>query len=218
MKLTFHLSHPWDVTLEEAERIQNQYRHAVRIAPLAAEQLTCLTAIAARNRQDDILVAAVTADVVKHTTEIITEREKTTFPYHSGYLAFHQAPAILKALTRLNQLGDVIIVSGHGLAHPRRFGLASHLGVLLDIPTIGCARRLLPSNELQPSEDPLMDWVIDAEGVVGIAVYQQNSKNPWILSIGHRTDVDSLLTFKYLWLKNHRLPDPFNLARRLLRA
>lgn len=218
MKLKTHLFHPWDVTLAEAERLQNEYRQCVQITSLSAEQLTHLTVIATRNRQDEVLVAAVTTDVENHISEIVTEKEKAVFPYHSGFLAFRQAPAILKALTRLNRLGDVMIVSGHGLAHPRRFGLASHLGVLLDIPTIGCAQRLLPGNELRPSEDPTIDWVTDAEGVVGIAVHLQNRKKPWILSIGHRCDVDSLLAFQDLWMKSQRLPHLFSFARGLFRA
>lgn len=218
MKLKTHLFHPWDVTLAEAERLQNEYCHRVQITPLPVEQLGEFTVIATKNRQDEVLVAAVTTDAENHVSEVIIEQEKAVFPYHSGFLAFHQVPAILKTLTRLNRLGDVMIVSGHGLAHPRRFGLASHLGVLLDIPTIGCAQRLLPGNELHPSEDPAIDWVTDAEGVVGIAVYPQSRRKPWILSIGHRCDVNSLLAFQDLWMKNQRLPHLFSFARGLFRA
>lgn len=218
MRLELHQSHPWNVTIEEAEQIQNKLRHQVLVLPLPDEQQTCITAIAAADRQEELCVGVVTAALSQPPLEIITDREKPLFPYHSGYLAFHQIPTILKALTRLNQIGDVIIVRGHGMAHPRRFGLASHLGVLLDVPTIGCAQGLLPGIELHPSPDPLIDWVMDAEGVVGIALYTQRNKKPWVLSIGHRINIESLLTFKNLWMKDHRLPEPLRLARRILQG
>lgn len=217
MTLKFNLSHPWEVTVEEAQRIQNEYRKAVIISPLPAERLTCITAIAARDYREEVFVAAVTADPEKHYLEVITGKEKAVFPYRSGYLAFHQGPAMFQAIARLNRVGDVILVSGHGLAHPRRFGLASHLGVLLDIPTIGCAQTLLPGNELKPGEEPLIDWVTDIEGIVGIAVYTQRVKKPWILSIGHRVDQGSLFAFARLWMKDRCQPAPLRLARSFLR-
>ncbi|MCS6906284.1 MAG: endonuclease V [Anaerolineales bacterium] len=209
--------HRWDVSLEEAERIQDELRHYVRISSFPAILQASLTAVAAGEYEGNVFAAAVTVDSGKRILESSIEQEKVVFPYRSGYLAFHQAPAILKALTQLSRLGDVMIVSGHGLAHPRRFGLASHLGVLLDFPTIGCARGLLPGNQLHPSENPLIDWVCDTEGVVGIAVYKQRYKKPYVLSIGHRVDTGTLLAFARLWMNDHSTPEPLRLARRLVR-
>lgn len=217
MYLNLSRLHSWDVTLEEAQRIQNQYRQAVTLSPLPAAQQTLLTAVVAAERGNRVLAVAVTVDLMKHLLEIAVGSETTTFPYRRGYLAFHQAPAMLQAIARLNWVGNVIIVSGHGLAHPRRFGLASHLGVLLGLPTIGCARALLPGNELKPSQAPFIDWVTDAQGTVGIAVYPQRVKKPCILSIGHRVDIESLLAFTCLWMKDHRQPAPLRLARSFLR-
>lgn len=217
MYLNLSRLHNWDVTLEEAQRIQNQYRQAVTLSPLPAARQTSLTAVVAAERENRILAVAVTVDLIKHILEIAVGSGTTTFPYRRGYLAFHQAPAMIQAIAQLNWVGNVIIVSGHGLAHPRRFGLASHLGVLLGLPTIGCARALLPGNELKPSQAPLIDWVTDAQGTVGIAVYPQRLKKPCILSIGHCVDIESLLTFAHLWMKDHRQPAPLRLARSFLR-
>lgn len=217
MPLNLARLHSWDVTLEEAQRIQNQYRQQVMLSPLPAAWQTSLTAVAAAERENRVLAVAVTVDLMKHLLEVAVESATTTFPYRSGYLAFHQGPAMLKAIARLNWVGNVIVVSGHGMAHPRRFGLASHLGVLLELPTIGCARALLPGNELKPSQAPLIDWVTDAQGTVGIAVYPQRVKKPCILSIGHRVDIQSLLAFTHLWMKDHRQPAPLRLARSFLR-
>lgn len=157
MKRKLHLSHPWEVNLAEAERIQNTYRQKVRISPLTDKQQSCITAIAVRDLSEALFVAAVTTTLEIDSIQIATGKERATFPYYSGYLAFRYMPAMLQTIAQLKQLGDVIIVSGHGLAHPRRFGLASHLGVLLDIPTISCAQNRLPGNELLSSEDPLVD-------------------------------------------------------------
>ncbi len=217
MVLKLYRSHPWNVTLDEAERIQNEYRPAVILAPLPADRQTSLTAIAAADRGERVVAVALTVDLVNHFLEASCGSAIAAFPYRSGYLAFHQAAAILQALVRLNRVGDVILVSGHGLAHPRRFGLASHLGVLLDMPTIGCAQSLLPGNELKPGEEPWMDWVTDAEGIVGVAVYTQRMKKPCILSIGHRVDQASLLAFARLWMNDQRQPAPLRLARSFLR-
>ncbi len=217
MHLTISNPHDWDVTIEEAERIQNEYRHQVTLSPLPIAKQTSLTAVVAADRENRILAVAVTVDLVKSLLEVAVGSADTTFPYRSGYLAFHLAPAMYQALARLNWVGNVILVSGHGLSHPRRFGLASHLGVLLDLPTIGCARSLLAGNELKPSEAPLIDWVTDAEGIVGIAVYTHRAKKPCILSIGHRCDIESLFAFSRLWMKDHCQPAPMRLARSFLR-
>lgn len=217
MHLNISRLHPWDGTLEEAQRIQNEFRHKVLLSPLPAVWQTSLTAVVAAERENRILAVAVTVDLMKHFLEVAVGSATTTFPYRSGYLAFHQAPAMIQAMARLNRVGNVIIVSGHGLAHPRRFGLASHLGVLLGLPTIGCARTLLAGNDLKPSEAPLIDWVTDVQGTVGIAVYTQRVKKPCILSIGHRVDIESLLAFTRLWMKDHRQPAPLRLARSFLR-
>ncbi len=221
MDLNPRIQHPWNVSLKEAREIQEQYRQLVSISPLPEELLKSATAVAAGNFEDRVFAVAVTTD---HTgVPNIDFREGSaplTFPYHREFLAFHQAPAILATLAQLNLVGNVIVVNGHGLTHPRRFGLASHLGVLLDYPTIGCAQTLLPGNKLQPSEMPLIDWVTDDDGIVGIAIYAKNPKtrkNPLILSIGHRTDVSTLIAFANRWMEDKHRPVMMRLARQLLR-
>ncbi|PWH16669.1 MAG: hypothetical protein DDG59_08985 [Anaerolineae bacterium] len=217
MHPTLARPHAWDVSLEQAQWIQTNYRQKVIFSPLPIEQQNSLTAVAAADWADRVFAVAVTVDLDRPYLEIRLGTATTTFPYRTGYLAFHQGPAILQAIEQLNRVGNVIIVKGHGLAHPRRFGLASHLGVLLDIPTIGYAQALLPHNELQPSPNPLVFWVTDAEGAVGVAVYTDRVKKPCILSIGHRVDLESLLAFIHLWMKDHRQPAPLRLARSFLR-
>lgn len=215
LPLTHH--HRWDVSLAEAEQIQSTLCKEVCIRTLPTKQQTDVTAIAFADDRSDVVVTVVTVDLVKPTLEVKIAQERACFPYLSGYLAFHCGSAVLKALSRLNRLGNVIIVNAHGLAHPRRCGFASHLGVLLDHPTVGCARSLLPGNELKPSEHPLVDWVLDKEGIVGIALYTQRNRKPVILSIGHRMDIDSLLAFAHRWLPDHRQPMPIRLARSFIR-
>ncbi len=218
MGLTPHINHPWNVSPEEAQQLQDRYRQAVIISPLPAPQQNRITAIASAANRDRVFAVAITVYRDKPPyLEITVASAPLTFPYQSGFLAFHQAPAILQAIAQLNRVGNVIVVNGHGLAHPRRCGLASHLGVLLDYPTIGLAQSLLPGNHIQPSDDPHLEWVADADGTVGIAVYAQKEKKPLFLSIGHRTDVPSLIDFSRLWMGNYRQPEAMRIARQFLR-
>jgi deoxyribonuclease V len=148
--------------------------------------------------------------------EQVTTQFPLSFPYVPGLLSFREAPAILAALEQLGTSPDVLLVDGHGYAHPRRFGLACHLGVWLDIPSIGCAKSILvgeqaPLDETAGSSAEMLD---DGE-VIGLAVRTRQKVKPVYVSIGHRVDLDSAMRIVLVCRRGYRLPEPARLAHQL---
>jgi deoxyribonuclease V len=139
------------------------------------------------------------------------------FPYVPGLLSFRETPAILAALEQLfaaprgepYRLPDVLIVDGHGLAHPRRFGIACHIGVLLDIPTIGCAKSVLVGEvgELGEEAGCVADLVFGEE-IIGAAVRTRKGVKPVYVSVGHKIDLESAISLVLACCQGRRLPEP----------
>jgi len=146
--------------------------------------------------------------------EVKVYHGKLGFPYVPGLLSFREAPLILGALERLMTTPDLILVDGHGLAHPRRFGLACHLGLLTDTPTVGCAKSILrgrPEGTLASGAGahvPLMDM----GEVVGAAVRTRESVNPIYVSTGHKVSLESAIDLTLACCKGYRMPEPTRLA------
>jgi deoxyribonuclease V len=138
------------------------------------------------------------------------------FPYIPGLLSFREAPAILSALAQLSVLPDVLIVDGHGWAHPRRFGLACHLGVLLDLPTIGCAKSILTGQARALSETAgSTAELLDGSQVIGLALRTRPGVRPVYVSVGHRVDLASAARIIIDCGRGFQLPEPTRQAHRL---
>jgi len=141
------------------------------------------------------------------------------FPYVPGLLSFREAPALLAALRRLRSEPDVLVCDGHGLAHPRRFGIACHVGVLTGLPTVGCAKSRLVGAYVDPARrrgarSPL----VDAGHVIGSVLRTQADAKPLFVSVGHRVDLRSSLRLVLACARDHRLAEPVRLADRLVAA
>ena len=142
----------------------------------------------------------------------------TTFPYIPGYLSFREIPAILKAMEKLQILPDLILCDGQGLAHPRRFGLACHLGVLLDIPTIGVAKSLLiGKHETLPPEKGSWTPLIDKDETIGIVLRSRTNVKPIYVSIGHKISLPTAREYTIKCLSKYRLPETTRWADKLSR-
>lgn len=141
------------------------------------------------------------------------------FPYVPGLLSFREAPAALAALARLEPRPDLLVVDGQGLAHPRRLGLACHLGLLADLPTIGVAKSRLLGEHAPPPERP-GGWVPLAHRgeVVGAVLRSRAGARPLYVSVGHRVSLATALAWTTALLRGHRLPEPTRLADRLSRC
>jgi deoxyribonuclease V len=153
--------------------------------------------------------------------EAVTASRPIAFPYVPGLLAFREGPVTLDALEKLTTAPDVLIFDAHGLAHPRRLGLATHLGVLLDVPSVGCAKSRLCGSYREPGEER-GSWshLYDEEthgnrDVIGAVVRTRAGVNPVFVSIGHRVDLDSAISLVLRCAPRYRLPETTRWAHRV---
>ncbi|MEJ2591298.1 MAG: deoxyribonuclease V [Candidatus Thiodiazotropha sp.] len=143
-------------------------------------------------------------------------RQPTRFPYVPGLLSFRELPAILQALARLDRPPDLLLCDGQGLAHPRRFGLACHLGLLTDIPAIGVAKsRLIGSHGALPAEKGAWVPLIDKGEVIGAVLRTRSGVKPLYISIGHRISLESAIHYVLACTTRYKLPETTRAAHRL---
>ena len=148
-----------------------------------------------------------------HVAEIKTAEDRLNLPYIPGLLSFREAPLILAACRQLSINPDLLIIDGHGIAHPRRFGIASHLGLLLDTPTIGCAKSRLCGTHA-PVIEKIGAYVelIDNGEIIGVALRSKTGARPIYVSVGHRIDLPMSIKWVMNCCRGYRLPEPSRLA------
>jgi len=135
------------------------------------------------------------------------------FPYIAGLLSFRESPLTLVACEQLSITPDLIMVDGQGVAHPRRLGLASHLGLWLNVPTIGCAKSLLCGRHEEPGTGPgSYTEIIDKEETIGVALRTRPGVKPVYVSIGHKIDLEAAIYWVLACCRGYRLPEPTRLA------
>ena len=143
-------------------------------------------------------------------------RSPTRFPYIPGYLSFRELPAVLQALEQLKVAPDLLLCDGQGLAHPRRFGLACHLGVLTDIPSIGVAKsRLTGVHDDPPREKGQWVPLMDKGETIGAVVCTRNNVSPVYVSLGHRISLPTAIDYVLGCTTRFRLPETTRWAHRL---
>jgi deoxyribonuclease V len=209
--------HPWPSTEAEAVAIQEQLRPMVRFDGEPAAVRTAAGLDVAYREDSDRLVGAVTVLDVTNLSVVDSSvvHGETKFPYMPGLFAFREAPSLLDALSELSVEPDVLVCDGQGLAHPRRFGLACHLGVLTDIPSIGVGKtamgRYEPPGEERGAWSPLR---LDDE-VVGRALRTQRGVKPVFVSVGHRFTLDAACDLVLRLAPKYRLPETIRAADHL---
>ena len=217
MKLKLSNSHAWDLTPEEAIRLQGSMRTQVVIEPLDLEKIHTVGGVDVGFRDEKARAAAVLLSFpeLKLLASELAEIP-VPFPYIPGLLSFREAPAILAALEKLPALPDVLVCDGQGLAHPRRFGIACHLGVLLGLPALGCAKSILVGRH-EPVGNPVGSTAELKAGpeVVGMAVRTREGVKPVYISVGNRIDLPSAVQLTLACGRGYRLPEPTRLADRL---
>ncbi len=151
-----------------------------------------------------------------NVVERVLARKPTTFPYIPGLLSFREIPALLEALGQLKTTPDLILVDGHGTAHPRRLGIASHLGVLLDWPTIGVGKSRLVGSHAEPGPEH-GDWqpLIHYKETIGAVLRTRKGTNPLYISGGHRVSLPSAINFVLRCTTKYRLPETTRAAHHL---
>ena len=208
----------WPKTLEDAEIIQQQLCSKVS----QTDQLNTVKFVAGVDvgfsDNDTISQAAVVVlsfpDL--QLQDYAISRGQTTFPYVPGFLSFREVPVVLNALTKLTITPDIILCDGQGIAHPKRFGLACHLGVLTDIPTIGVAKsRFIGIHEELPSQKGSWKPLIDQGEIIGAVVRSRTNVKPIYVSIGHKISLETAINYLWRCLTQYRLPETTRLADRL---
>lgn len=145
--------------------------------------------------------------------EVQTHRSPTPLPYIPGYLAFREVPNVIAAFNKLKTIPQLIMVDGHGIMHPRRLGIATHLGISLNIPTIGIAKKKLFGTYSEPGPTKgSYTFVTDKDETLGVALCSKDNVKPIFVSPGHLTDVESAHRLVMQSLKNYKLPEPTRIA------
>ncbi|MFF7728717.1 endonuclease V [Streptomyces sp. NPDC008001] len=213
----------WPTTEAEATALQDELRGRAVLdepGPPPGEPLVAVGVDVAYDDERDVVVAAAVAldSVTLRVLEEATAVGRVAFPYVPGLLAFREIPTVLAALERLDVTPGLVVCDGYGLAHPRRFGLASHLGVVTGLPTIGVAKnpfafRYDPPGPHRGDTSPLLDG--DEE--VGRALRTQPGVKPVFVSVGHRTGLGNATAHTLALAPAFRLPETTRAADALCR-
>jgi len=216
--LKYRKLHSWNVTTGEARAIQERLRPRLKPAWDGRPVRTVAGADVGFPDRGTVLAAIVVVtypDLEVVETQVVGRR--CAFPYVPGLLAFREAPALLRALAKLHRVPDLIVCDAQGYAHPRKMGLASHVGILLDRPVIGCAKSLLCGvadlvGKRRGSCSPILD---DAGETIGAAVRTRDGVRPVYVSVGNRIDLRTAIDFVLGMGRGYRIPEPLRLAHRL---
>ena len=213
MKL--EILHSWQVTTAQALDIQHRLAPKVsRSNEVASPRFIAGVDISVNRAQGKATGAAVVLNYPElGLVEIKIVDGKLDFPYVPGLLSFREAPLALAACQSLTLTPDLILVDGQGIAHPRRIGLASHLGLFLDTPTIGCAKSLLCGSHEEPGEKPgSYAEIVDRGETIGVALRTRLGIKPVYISIGHKIDLRAAIYWVLECCRGYRLPEPVRLA------
>jgi deoxyribonuclease V len=210
-------SHPWNVSLEEAKKIQEELGRFV-IKEDRFDKIRVIGGLGICFGSSSLAVSLVRftyPDIKK--LDSVSEIHPLSFPYIPGFFAFSCGPAVLSILGK-TQVPDLIIFPGRGIAHPRRIGLASHLGILLNLPTIACSKRALTQNYKEPEKNKgSYEYMLEGKEKVGIALRSKNNTKPIFVSPGHRVSINSSLKVILRCCTKYRLPEPLREAQILAR-
>lgn len=212
--------HRWEVSPEEAIAIQRQLRgRADEAQPITLDQISTVAGIDASYK--DLARAAIVVfsfPQLERLDEAVAERE-STFPYVPGLLSFREIPAVLDALAKLHVHPDLLMCDGQGIAHPRRMGLAAHLGIYLNSASIGVAKSRLTGRYTPPGPNPgdmspLMAQSDHGEQI-GEVLRAKRNTNPLFISVGYRITLPTAVEVVQMCLRGYRLPEPTRAAHNL---
>jgi deoxyribonuclease V len=207
--------HSWQVTTTQALELQLRLASQVsrRNEVLSPRYIAGVDISVDRERGMGRGAVVVLSYPELEIAEVQTVEDRIDFPYVPGLLSFREAPITLAACEKLEIAPDLILVDGQGIAHPRRLGLASHLGLFLDTPTIGCAKSRLCGSHFAPGQEAGSHAeLLDKEEVIGAALRTKDGVNPIYVSIGHKVDLESAIHWAIQCCRGYRLPEPTRLA------
>lgn len=210
--------HSWKVETSEAIAIQKQLKKRIKLRSFRKSPRWIAGGDVSFSRGSAYIFAAFVVLDLKDFSrvEVSTAKTKMSFPYIPGLLSFREIPVMLKAWKNLKQKPDVVLIDGHGIAHPRRLGIATHFGILTDIPTIGCAKSLLRGDFEEPapkvgSESPLYE----SGEQVGVVLRSKARSNPIFISPAHLCTIKDAVRIVRSCITKYRIPEPTRQAHLL---
>ena len=208
--------HPWNVSTAQARETQDQIRGRVIVRPLCRPlEIVAGIDVSVKGTQARAAVVLLSHPglLPLHTA---TAEMAVSFPYVPGLLAFREGPVVLAALAQLEHRPDLLMFDAQGIAHPRRVGLAAHLGVLLDIPAVGCAKSRLTGVFTEPNRRK-GSWtpLLDGDEVIGAVLRTRDGVRPVFVSVGHRVDLETAVSLTLGCTTKYRLPEPTRWAHRV---
>lgn len=211
--------HRWDVSPAEAIRIQQELRRHLRLEGHPGPMETVGGVDVSYDKQRGVLYAAVVvmrlADL--EVVETATAVGEATFPYVPGLLSFRESPMVLQALAKITQRLDCLLCDGQGIAHPRRFGIACHLGLMVNLPAVGCAKSLLVGEYREPgSQRGDFTPLYDRGEQVGIILRTKDGVEPVYVSPGYLVSFEQAREIVLTTHGGHRLPEPIRQAHLLV--
>ncbi len=211
--------HNWNLSCTQAIALQKRLAGKIRLAhienpPKLVAGLDCAFS---KNCKKIIAAAVVLKLPGLELIEKSSAVTEVTFPYVPGLLSFREAPACIAAVKKLKTKPDIFIIDGQGIAHPRRLGLASHLGLFLDKPTIGCAKsRLIGTFEEPPSEKGMYRLLKDKNEIIGAVLRTKTNAKPLFVSPGNKCTLEDAIGIVLVCTTKYRLPEPARLAHQLV--
>lgn len=211
--------HSWNLSEEEAVQLQQELaRQVIAEDGLADIQYVAGVDVAYSKHSDKLIAAVVILDAKSlKVAESVVVEDHVQFPYIPGLFSFRELPPVIQAFQQIKTPPQLIVCDGQGLAHPRRFGLASHLGLLLDMPTIGCGKtRLLGEFEKPGADRGAMSPLIDHGEVIGSVLRTQDGIKPIFVSVGHKISLATACDWILKLAPRYRLPETTRQADQLV--
>jgi deoxyribonuclease V len=210
--------HPWDLAPREAMALQSRLATEIDCRDDFGP-VTRVAGVDVGFEDNGATTRAAVAVLAYPSLQLVTSaiaRLPTRFPYVPGLLSFREVPAVLAAMGQLDVAPDLLLCDGQGIAHPRRLGIASHLGLLLDIPSIGVAKtRLIGKHGEVPNERGAWVPLRDGDETVGAVLRTRQGVKPLYVSPGHRIGLESAIAWVMACLTRYRLPETTRWAHRL---
>jgi deoxyribonuclease V len=222
MDVTLQHEHAWDVSTGEAKALQKRLAPQVRAEPLPrVPQTVAGVDVSIRGDFAQAAIAVLRLPELEVVAEAV-HRCDVPFPYVPGLLSFREMPALLPALRKLDATPDLFMLDSQGLAHPRRFGLACHFGVLLNVPALGVAKSRLEgerAGELSVEKGSRVALLDDDDSgeTIGAVVRTRDDTNPVYVSIGHRITLDEAVEITLQCSPRYKIPEPTRAAHKLSR-
>ncbi|MFW6641677.1 endonuclease V [Nocardiopsis algeriensis] len=224
----------WPDDPKEAVALQRRLADRVRVEPLDVDSVRLVAGLDVSYAKDNTALSAAAVVMDVRTLEVVESvaiASEPSFPYISGLFGFRESPPVLEALGQLTTTPDVYLCDGFGLAHPRRFGVACHLGVLLDLPVVGSAKSVLYGKHAVPGEErgswtPMVAGISEVvpdsaalaeqgKEVIGRSLRTRTGVKPVYVSVGHRVDLEGAAELVLRLSPKYRVPEPVRHADRL---